>query len=269
MARVTVIGAGRTGSFACLALAMAGIRSIRVYDDDRLDPARNLGVQFYRAADVRRRRLKVEALPRLIHEVCPDVAVEGIPERFPDGAVGPSGPIVLFGMDTMESRRRAAEALLQDRSLGLLVDVRIGGTVVRCHTVRGREGLKEYLSPLYGDDESWGGTCADSPDPHVAMAGVSMGVAAIMGYLRGTGFPETAIVDMGGRSGPGGRPARDRGPPRLPSRVVALRPRSSRRSCLRRDRAIESRVIRTPSEQAEGHLHEEPAEMPRGGGLEC
>jgi molybdopterin/thiamine biosynthesis adenylyltransferase len=197
MARVTVIGAGRTGSFACLALAMAGIRSIRVYDHDRLDPARNLGVQFYRAADVRRRRLKVEALPRLIHEVCPDVAIEGIPERFPDGAVGPSGPIVLFGMDTMESRRRAAEALLQDRSLGLLVDVRIGGTVVRCHTVRGREGLDQYLSTLYGDDDSWGGTCADSPDPHVAMAGVSIGVAAVMAYLRGTEVRGLVLLDLG------------------------------------------------------------------------
>jgi molybdopterin/thiamine biosynthesis adenylyltransferase len=199
--RVTVIGAGRAGSFACLALGMAGVKWIRVYDHDRLDPARNLRVQFYRAADVRRRRPKVEALQRILREVCPGTVIEGIAEQFPDGVVGPCGPVVLFGMDTMEARRRAAEALARDRSLGCLVDIRLGGSVLHCHTVRGRAGLTAYRSALYDDDDAWGAACADSPDPHVALASAAVAVSSVMAYLRGVAYPELVMMDVGPRPG--------------------------------------------------------------------
>lgn len=194
---VTMIGAGRAGSFACLALGMAGIRRMRVYDHDRLDPERNLGVQFYRAADVRRRRRKVAALARTLRDHCPDATVEGLPAAFPDGASTPTGPIVVLAPDTMAARRDAAEALMRDRSVLLLIDVRLGGSVVRCHTARGPRELRAYRDALYGDDETWGDPCADTPDPHSALAAASLVAAAALAFLRGSEFPPLVTMDVG------------------------------------------------------------------------
>jgi hypothetical protein len=224
--RVTVIGAGRAGSFACLALGMAGVRRLRVYDHDRLDPERNLAVQLYRASDVRRRRPKVEALQRVLRDLCPGTAVEGVADRFPDGATGPAGPVVVFGMDTMDARRRAAEALCRDESVGWLIDVRLGGSVAQVHSVRGASGLAAYRAGLYSDEDSWAGkpgvsgqlpgdACADSPDPHVALASASIVAASVLSYVRGEEFAECVIVDVGGKPwmgvmGGGDRPARVR-----------------------------------------------------------
>lgn len=194
---VTVIGAGRAGSFACLALGMAGIRRLRVYDHDRLDPDRNLGVQFYRAADVRRRRRKVAALARTLADHCPDATVEGVPSAFPDDTGTPAGPIVVLAPDTMAARRGAADALMRDRSVLLLIDVRLGGSVVRCHTARGPRELREYRCALYGDDESWGDPCAATPDPHAALASASLVAAAALAFLRGQEFPRLVTMDVG------------------------------------------------------------------------
>lgn len=196
-ASVTVVGAGRAGSYACLALAMAGIRRLRVYDDDRLDPARNLGAQLYCAADVHRRRPKVEALAHLLRELCPWTEVEGTPARFPEGAAGPSGPIVVLGVDTMGARRHAADALKHDASLLWLVDIRLGGTVLRCHSVAGRRRLAEYRAALYGDADTWSAPCADSPDPHVALAAAAVATASVMAFLRGKGRPGEVVMEVG------------------------------------------------------------------------
>jgi len=197
--RVTVVGAGRAGSFACLALAMAGIPRLRVYDPDTLDPARNLGVQLYRAADVFRRRPKVEALVGVLGELCPRVSVEPVAAPFPDGAIGPSGPIVLLAPDSMEARHRVAETLARDRSVVGLVDLRLGGSVVRCHSARGRAGLRAFREVLYGDDEVWGGPCADSPEPHAALAAAALAAAAVMACVRGRPFPGQLVMDVGAR----------------------------------------------------------------------
>ena len=194
---VTVIGAGRAGSFACLALGMAGIPRVRVFDHDHLDPDRNLGVQLYRATDVHRRRPKVEALRHLLGELCPGLVVEGEMAAFPPSSPIVAGPVVLMAMDTMEARRRSAAALESDRAVAYLVDLRLGGSVVRCHSYRGREGIRACRERLYTDDEAWGAACADSPDPHAALAAASVATASILAFVRGAEFPTDVILDVG------------------------------------------------------------------------
>lgn len=196
---VTILGAGRTGSCSALALGMAGVRHFRIYDDDRLDPERNLRVQLYRASDVRRRRPKVTALPRLLREVCPDLEVQAVAGRYPEAAHGPVGPIVVFGMDTMAARRRAAAALSRDASVGWLIDVRLGGSVAQVHSVRARDELERYAAGLYDDGRTWGETCADSPETHVALAAASLVVASVHAYVNGDDFPGCVVVDVGAR----------------------------------------------------------------------
>jgi hypothetical protein len=196
---VTIIGAGRVGSFTALALGMDGIRHLRIYDDDRLDPERNLAVQLYRASDIRRKRRKVDALPRILNEVCPELRIRAVPERFPEGAHGPSGPVVVLGVDTMAARRRAAEALARDASVGWLIDVRLGGSVAQVHSVRASDGLDRYAAGLYDDGQTWGATCADSPEAHVALAAASIVVASVRAFVHGDDFPGCVVVDVGAR----------------------------------------------------------------------
>jgi hypothetical protein len=195
--RVTVIGVGRAGSFASLALGMVGVRRVRVFDHDLLDPERNLGVQLYRAADVIRRRPKVEALRELLGELCPDMALEGIAEAFPTAEQLAAGPVVLLAVDTMEARRRAAARLAADRTVDCLVDLRLGGPVARCHSHHGPGAVRDFEATLHSDDDSWGDPCANSPDPHVALAAAALAAASIVAYARGDVFPVEIIVDVG------------------------------------------------------------------------
>ena len=195
--RVTVVGAGRAGSFACLALGMAGIRRVRVFDHDHLDPDRNLGVQLYRATDVHRRRPKVEALRDLLGDLCPGLAVEGVMSAFPPAPPIAAGPVVLLAVDTMESRRRSMVALGSDRTVACLVDLRLGGSVVRCHSYRSREGIRAAREQLYTDEGSWGAACADSPDPHAALAAASIATAAVLAFVRGEAYPTDVVMDLG------------------------------------------------------------------------
>ncbi len=230
---MTVIGVGRAGSFAVLAAAMTGVRRIRLYDHDHLDPRRNLAVQLYRSADIEAGRPKVEALRELVEAIVPGVTIGSHAERFEGRRDQPTDPVVLLAVDTMGWRASLAKRLARRRNLGLLIDLRLGGSVMQCLLVRGRDELDWYRSTLYDDSEAWGAPCAESPEAHVAVGAAAFAAGAITAWLRGGDFPRRLAIDFdsagflseAGRAGapPHGSPPTGEGPTRKGSPPAALR----------------------------------------------
>jgi molybdopterin/thiamine biosynthesis adenylyltransferase len=193
---MTIVGAGRAGSFAALVAGMAGIRQLRIYDDDQLDPERNLAVQLYLARDVRARRPKVEALRELILELVPGITVLPCAERFEARSDQVVDPVALLAVDTMAARASIATKLARRREVAVLLDLRLGRSVMQCFCVRGRSEFAWYLDTLYSDGEAWGECCADSPEPHVAVGAAAFVAAAIRSYLVGASFPRRIALDF-------------------------------------------------------------------------
>ena len=193
---VTIVGAGRVGSFAALVAGMAGVRHIRVYDHDRLDPDQNVAVQLYRISDLRAKRPKVEALRDLLNELVPSVHLVPCAERFEGLRRQATDPVVVLAVDSMATSASLIERLASRRGAALLLDIRIGGSVMQCLSVRDRDDLLWYQSALYDDSQAWGGTCADSPEPQVAVGAAAFLAGALMAHLRGREFPRRIVVDF-------------------------------------------------------------------------
>lgn len=193
---VTLAGAGRAGSFAALVLGMAGVRSLRVYDHDLLDPERNLAVQLYRASDIRARRAKVEALRELLLELVPSVEIVACPERFEGRREQAIDPVVVLGVDDMATRASLAKRLARRPELALLIDLRLGGSVMQCLCVRGRCDMPWYRSTLHEDSEAWGGICGAGPAAHVGAGAAAFVAGVVMAHLRDADFPRRIAVDF-------------------------------------------------------------------------
>lgn len=110
-----VIGAGATGSRVFAALVELGIKNIHVYDDDVIED-HNLANQIYMANDIG--HPKVEGCKRFVRSklgVVPDtmkfIPQKVTPQFIYDGFV--SAGVVFILTDTMESRRKIFDSLLQ------------------------------------------------------------------------------------------------------------------------------------------------------------
>ncbi len=145
---IIVIGAGAVGSFAVLALAKSGAECITVYDDDRIE-AHNLPNQWYRLADVGRR--KVEALADLVRDMT-GVVIDAQPERF-DG--NGATEVTLCCVDSMDVRIALWQALTPRPAL--YIDARMGAEVGMVYCV-GQFG-SWYDETLYPSIEAYRAPC--------------------------------------------------------------------------------------------------------------
>ncbi len=110
-ARVLVVGTGGLGATAVYYLAAAGVGTLGLMDDDRVE-LHNLQRQIlYRAADIG--RPKVDAAARAVRDLNPDVRVELLQERW-SAATPPALPArydcVVDAVDNFESKMAIAGA---------------------------------------------------------------------------------------------------------------------------------------------------------------
>jgi len=193
---ITLVGAGRSGSFITLVLAMLGLR-VRVYDPDFLGPE-NQGRQLYRRCDVVARRSKVRALRQVVRSVVPwaritthDVEFTGHPEQERNA-------IVVIAVDTMRARRRIWDALRESQSLLFLVDVRLGPGQVRLHEVRFDTAgdAEDYEASLHADPAAEVAACREETSAHAAAAAAALVAGAIAGWHDGRPRPRWVAVDL-------------------------------------------------------------------------
>lgn len=179
---ITVIGAGRSGSFITLVLAMLGVR-VRVYDPDALGPE-NQGRQLYRRCDIRARRPKVRALRQVVRSVVPWAKISTHDTTFTGHSGQQRSAIVVIAVDTMQVRRQIWEALRDSSSLLLLVDVRLGPGQVRLHEVRfDCEGdIEDYEASLHTDPVGDAPACAQETTAHASAAAAALVAGAVAGW---------------------------------------------------------------------------------------
>lgn len=147
---VTLVGCGGIGSFSAMALAKMGCLHLTLYDDDLVEQ-QNIPNQLYRPSDVG--HLKVERLAEIIKSFT-GTSVEARPERVHSQRLQ---GIVVFGVDSMEARRRIWERSIRFKaSVAALIDARMGAEVSRIYTVRpvDPDHIRYYERTLYSDDEA-------------------------------------------------------------------------------------------------------------------
>lgn len=115
-ARVAVIGAGGIGSAAIPALAAAGIGTLTIIDDDRVERSNLQRQTIFRDADVGRPKAALAA--RFAKDLNPHVTVRAVSERIGDANAATllaGHDLVLDGCDNFATRLAVGDACVAHR----------------------------------------------------------------------------------------------------------------------------------------------------------
>ena len=174
-ARVLLIGAGGLGSPAALYLAGAGVGTIGVIDDDRVDLSNLQRQVLHRTQDAG--QSKVESAARAISDLNPEVTVETYPVRFEptnaDKILDKNWTLIVDGTDRIPARY-----LINDKA------VEFGLPVVYA-AIHRFEGQITVFSPRNG------GPCyrclfPTEPPPELAPSCAEAGVIGALPGILGT-----------------------------------------------------------------------------------
>ena len=145
--KIIIVGAGAIGSFAALALTKMGFSNVHVYDDDEIDPE-NMNCQFYRMADIGRK--KVEALAEMIYDFT-GTAITKYDQRVTNEDILAAN-VVISAVDCMDARKVIFE---QTRGQHFL-DSRMGAEYIAMYSVdmMNVEAVKEFKNSLHGNDDA-------------------------------------------------------------------------------------------------------------------
>ena len=159
--KVTVVGAGATGSFVVSLLAQIGIKNISVWDFDVVEE-HNLPNQIYTIKQIG--QLKVEALKELIKEKSGfDIEIHN--ERVVDQIKNP-GEYFFLLTDTMASRREIFEKCIEGRAFNtdLVIETRMDADCGRIYAFNPNspKQVKEWKATLYTDEEATTSLCGAS-----------------------------------------------------------------------------------------------------------
>ncbi len=160
-ARVAVIGAGGIGSPALQYLAAAGVGTITVIDDDRVDLSNLQRQTLFATGDAGQR--KADAASAALHRLNPHVATHVLPVRI-DADNAPrllaGHDAILDGTDNFATRLAVADAALALRIP--LVSAAVGQFEGQLGVFRGWEADRPCYRCFTGaDPEASGVNCAD------------------------------------------------------------------------------------------------------------
>lgn len=182
---VTIIGAGAVGSFTCLALAKSGAERITVFDDDVIE-AHNLPNQWYRLADVGRR--KVDALCELVLDMT-GVLIDVEARRFTGS---PATEVTLCCVDSMDVRIDLWKRLAPRPAL--YIDARMGAEVGKVHCV-GHFG-SWYEDTLYPSSEAYRAPCTARATMYCASGLSAFIVSQVANYASDRPTKQELTVDF-------------------------------------------------------------------------
>lgn len=156
--KITVIGAGATGSFVVLQLAKLGLKNIEVWDFDVVEehnvPNQLFGLQHIGLP-------KVEALRDIVKEYTgTEIAIKN--EAFTNQRL--IGYVFLM-VDSMKARKEIFESsIMNKRNVLHMIETRMGLDVGRIYNVdpNDRTQVAKYLTTLYSDEEATVSACGTS-----------------------------------------------------------------------------------------------------------
>ncbi len=156
--RVTVIGAGASGSWLVMQLAKLGVQDIHVYDFDTVEE-HNVPNQLFGVLDIG--KAKVDALREHVHHMT-GLEITTYNERYENQRL--QGYVYCM-VDTMSGRKEIWEKSVKRKSaIKLYIEPRMGLDVFRVYNVipTNQTHIKRYEDCFYGDDEAEVSACGTS-----------------------------------------------------------------------------------------------------------
>lgn len=177
-ARVLVVGAGGLGSPVLLYLAAAGVGTLGIVDDDRVELSNLQRQVLHETGDVG--RAKVQSAADALLELNPEITVRATRERLDDANVAAlfaDYDIIADGSDNFATRFLVADAC--HRMGKILVSAAVQGFIGQLSTFKSHLGAPHpCYRCLHPRDGGEGQTCVE--------AGILGSVAGVMGTLQAT-----------------------------------------------------------------------------------
>lgn len=154
--RVTILGAGATGSFTALALAKLGFTDIHIWDGDTVE-WHNVPNQLHRVSDTG--TSKVIATAEIVKSFCDGLGdisptITTHDQMFEEGDKITHG-IVVCAADTMSARELFWSKIKNNLKVDLYLDPRVGGQTFHLYSIipHNPEHITIYESSLHSDEE--------------------------------------------------------------------------------------------------------------------
>ena len=191
--RITVIGAGATGSFVVLALAKLGIKDIAVYDFDTVEE-HNIANQLYSISDVGTK--KVDALKEIVR-LNTGIEIKVFDEKF---VKQPLNGYVCVMVDSMASRKEIyLNSIKMKPSVDLAIEPRMGLDMMRLYNINpiDTDLFKGYEDTLYDDSTAEVSACGNSMSVITSsMLVASYVVRQIINHFNGIEVPAEILLDL-------------------------------------------------------------------------
>ncbi|MFA5395905.1 MAG: ThiF family adenylyltransferase [Methanogenium sp.] len=139
---ITIVGTGNIGSWAALALAKLGIKSITLYDDDIVE-SHNLSSQCFSIEDIDKN--KVDCLEKQLKGVNNSIDVFRHAKKFNGEEL--IDDVLIVAVDSMKERQRIYNNIKHGIIYPkVIIDARLGGPQLEIYTCRSLEEWNETFS---------------------------------------------------------------------------------------------------------------------------
>lgn len=190
---VTIIGLGAIGSNTARVLSQLGCTTFRFFDGDVVG-LENLGVQFYREADVG--RIKVDACREVLESFLPGLEIAAYPFAYEGG---PLDGVVVAGVDSMHARSTIWAGVREAESaVSLFLDGRTAGEELNVYTVRpwSRGDVRSYEESLVPDECAAVLPCTAQGAPHAQAVIAGIIGTQLVRWVRGEPYARFMHVNL-------------------------------------------------------------------------
>jgi molybdopterin/thiamine biosynthesis adenylyltransferase len=186
--RVTIIGAGATGSNITEYLCRMGMKNITVYDFDNVD-IENMNNQCYGLQDIG--KPKVEALKERINKLL-DINIIAKNEKYEGGTF--SG-IVICALDSMEGRKLLWDNHKDNPYCKVFIDPRMAAEYGLVYVARPTvpDSMEEYAKTLHTDKEAVQEACTAKSTIYCATMLSGTVVKVVKDVITGNKYPKSIM----------------------------------------------------------------------------
>jgi molybdopterin/thiamine biosynthesis adenylyltransferase len=182
------VGVGSVGSWSALALAKMGAQKITVWDRDVVDE-HNCSCQVFSPDSIGRR--KVEALDDVLSHLTGQKIVGMVQNLDKDARpVFDDQTILVMAVDNMDARKHLWELAKACPSIRLVIDVRMGGEVLRMYAVNPHDPMHEafYEENLYSTEEGEHLPCTAQAVSYSSFFSAAFIASTVSAFVNGTPF---------------------------------------------------------------------------------
>ena len=189
--KATVIGVGAIGRQVALQLAAIGVRSMQLFDFDRVELT-NVTTQGYLAEDAELGRLKVEATSEAVLRLDPTVAIEAIPDRY--RAQWAVGQAVFCCVDSISARAAIWRAVC--KRCEFWADGRMLSETIRVLAAADTVSRAHYPTTLFPSAEAQTGTCTSRSTIYAANIAAGLMLHQLSRWTRGIAIQPDATLNL-------------------------------------------------------------------------